>query len=148
MGQRLYDKNAIVTGAARGMGFAIAKALHQEGSRVAILDIDEKGVVEAAKRLDEKQERMIGRKIDVTNRSNVHSFIHEMKKLWGSIDILVNNAGGALNTPHLLEEIQEKDWNLVLDVNLKGAFLCCQAVIPEMVKQKGGVIVNISSGAE
>ena len=145
MGQRLYDKNAIVTGGARGMGLAIAKALYQEGSRVAILDIDEKGVAEAAKHLDEKQDRVIGRKIDVTKRSEVQSFVQEMKRLWGSVDILVNNAGGALNTPYLLEEIQEKDWNLVVDVNLKGAFLCCQAVIPEMVKQRGGVIVNISA---
>jgi 3-oxoacyl-[acyl-carrier protein] reductase len=145
MGQRLYNKNAIVTGGARGMGFAIAKALYQEGSRVAILDIDEKGVAEATKQLDEKQERVIGRKIDVTKRSDVHPFVQEMKRLWGSVDILVNNAGGALNTPYVLEEIEEKDWNLVLDVNLKGAFLCCQAVIPEMVKQRSGVIVNISA---
>ena len=145
MGHRLRDKNAIVTGSARGMGFAIAKALYQEGSRVAILDIDEKGAVEAAKQLDGKQDRVIGRKIDVTKKFDVHLFIQEMKRLWGSIDILVNNAGGALNTPYLLEEIQEKDWNLVVDVNLKGAFLCCQAVIPEMVKQRGGVIVNISA---
>jgi 3-oxoacyl-[acyl-carrier protein] reductase len=145
MGQRLYNKNAMVTGGARGMGFAIAKALYQEGSRVAILDIDEKGVAGAAKQLDEKQERVIGRKIDVTQRSDVHPSVQEIKKLWGSVDILVNNAGGALNTPYILEEIQEKDWNLVVDVNLKGAFLCCQAVIPEMVKQRGGTIVNISA---
>jgi len=145
MGQRLYDKNAIVTGGARGMGFAIAKALFQEGARVAVLDVDEKGAAEAAKQLDEKQTRVIGRKIDVTKSSDVRPFVQEMKRLWGSVDILVNNAGGALNTPYVLEEIQEKDWNLVVDVNLKGAFLCCQAVIPEMVKQKGGVIVNISA---
>jgi len=145
MSQRLYNKNAMVTGGARGMGFAIAKALYQEGSRVAILDIDGKGAVEAAKQLDEKQDRAIGRKIDVTKRSDVHPFVQEMKKLWGGVDILVNNAGGALNTPYLLEEIQEKDWNLVVDVNLKGAFICCQAVIPEMARQKGGVIVNISA---
>jgi len=145
MGQRLYDKNAIVTGGARGMGFAIAKALFQEGARVAVLDVDEKGAAEAAKQLDEKQDRVIGRKIDVTKSSDVRPFVQEMKKLWGSVDILVNNAGGALNTPYVLEEIQEKDWNLVVDVNLKGAFLCCQAVIPEMVKQRGGTIVNISA---
>jgi 3-oxoacyl-[acyl-carrier protein] reductase len=145
MCQRLYNKNAIVTGAARGMGFEIAKALYQEGSRVAILDIDEKGVAEAAKQLDGKDGRVISRKIDVTNKSDIHQFVQEMKRLWGSVDILVNNAGGALNTPYLLEEIQENDWNLVVDVNLKGTFLCCQAVIPEMVKQKGGVIVNISA---
>ena len=145
MGQRLYDKNAIVTGGARGMGFAIAKALFQEGARVAVLDVDEKGAAEAAKQLDEKRDRVIGRKIDVTKSSDVRPFVQEMKKLWGSVDILVNNAGGALNTPYVLEEIQEKDWNLVVDVNLKGAFLCCQAVIPEMVKQRGGTIVNISA---
>lgn len=145
MGQRLYNKNAIVTGGARGMGFAIAKALFQEGARVAVLDVDEKGAAEAAKQLDEKQDRVIGRKIDVTKSSDVRPFVQEMKKLWGSVDILVNNAGGALNTPYVLEEIQEKDWNLVVDVNLKGAFLCCQAVIPEMVKQRGGTIVNISA---
>jgi 3-oxoacyl-[acyl-carrier protein] reductase len=145
MGQRLYDKNAIVTGGARGMGFAIANALYQEGARVAVLDVDGKGATEAAKQLDEKLDRVIGRKIDVTRSSDVRPFVQEMKRRWGSVDILVNNAGGALNTPYVLEEIQEKDWNLVVDVNLKGAFLCCQAVIPEMVKQGGGVIVNISA---
>jgi NAD(P)-dependent dehydrogenase (short-subunit alcohol dehydrogenase family) len=145
MGHRLYNKNAIVTGGARGMGFAIAKALYQEGARVAILDVDEKGAAEASKQLDEKQGCVIGRKIDVTKSSDVRPFVQEMKRLWGSVDILVNNAGGALNTPYVLEEIQDKDWNLVVDVNLKGAFLCCQAVIPEMVKQGGGVIVNISA---
>ncbi len=145
MDHRLQDKNAVVTGGARGMGFAIAKALYQEGARVALLDIDGKGAAEAAKQLDGKQERVIGRKIDVTKRSEVDSFVQELKRLWGSVDILVNNAGGALNTPYVLEEIEEKDWNLVVDVNLKGAFLCCQAVIPEMAKQQGGVIVNISA---
>ena len=145
MYQRLYNKSAIVTGAARGMGFAIAQALFKEGSRVSILDIDEQGVAEAAKQLGGKDGPVIGRKVDVTNKSEVYQVVQEIKKRWGSVDILVNNAGGALNTPYLLEEIEEKDWNLVMDVNLKGAFLCCQAVIPEMVKQKGGVIVNISA---
>jgi NAD(P)-dependent dehydrogenase (short-subunit alcohol dehydrogenase family) len=145
MRHRLSNKNAIVTGAARGMGYAIAKALFNEGARVALIDIDEKGVAEAAKQLDKKLDRVVGRKIDVTNRFDVRQFVQEMKKLWGSVDILVNNAGGALNTPYLLEEIEEKDWNLVVDVNLKGAFFCCQAVIPEMAKQGGGVIINISA---
>jgi 3-oxoacyl-[acyl-carrier protein] reductase len=145
MCKRLLDKNAIVTGAARGMGFAIAKALYEEGARVAIIDIDEKGVMEAAQQLDSKSNRAIGRRVDVTNKAEIANLAKEMKKLWGRIDILVNNAGGALNTPYLLEEIEEKDWNLVVDVNLKGTFLCSQAVIPEMVKQKGGVIVNISA---
>jgi NAD(P)-dependent dehydrogenase (short-subunit alcohol dehydrogenase family) len=145
MCKRLLDRNAIVTGAARGMGFAIAKALYEEGARVAIIDIDEKGVMDAAQQVDSKSSRAIGRRVDVTDKAEIANFIKEIKKLWGSVDILVNNAGGALNTPYLLEEIEEKDWNLVVDVNLKGTFLCCQAVIPEMVKQKRGVIVNISA---
>src|SRR3990172_1722225 len=144
MCKRLLGKNAIVTGAARGMGFAIAKALYQEGARVALLDIDEKGVREVARQLDGKENRAFGRKIDVTHKGEINGLVKEVKKLWESVDILVNNAGGALNTPHVLEEIDEKDWNLVVDVNLKGAFLCSQAMIPKMVKQGGGVIINIS----
>ena len=145
MCKRLLDRPAIVTGAARGMGFAIASALFQEGARVAILDVDEEGVVAAAKALDPTRSRVLGRKVDVTKKTDVAGFIKEMKDLWGKIDILVNNAGGALNTPYILEEIEDKDWNLVVDVNLKGAFLCCQAVIPEMARQAKGAIVNISA---
>jgi NAD(P)-dependent dehydrogenase (short-subunit alcohol dehydrogenase family) len=145
MCKRLLDKNAIVTGAARGMGFAIAKALYEEGARVAIIDIDEKGVMDAAQQLDSKSSRAIGRRADVTNKAEISNLVKEIKKIWGGVDILVNNAGGALNTPYVLEQIEEKDWNLVVDVNLKGTFLCSQVVIPEMVKQKGGVIVNISA---
>lgn len=145
MCQRLIDKNAIVTGAGRGMGFAIAKALYEEGARVAIIDIDEKGVMEAAQKLDSTYGRVMGRKVDVTDKAGIHGFIEEVKRLWGRVDVLVNNAGGALNTPYILEEIEEKDWDLVVDVNLKGAFICSQAVIPEMAKQRGGAIVNISA---
>jgi NAD(P)-dependent dehydrogenase (short-subunit alcohol dehydrogenase family) len=145
MCKRLLDKNAIVTGAARGMGFAIAKALYQEGARVTIIDIDEKGVVDAAQQLDRAYARVIGKRVDVTNKSEVAGLVQEVKRLWGSVDILVNNAGGALNTPYVLEAIDEKDWKLVVDVNLKGTFLCCQAVIPEMVRQGSGAIVNISA---
>jgi len=145
MCKRLLDRTAMVTGAGRGMGLAIAKALFNEGARVALVDINEKGVVEAARQLDQKYERVLGKRVDVTDRVEIQGLVKEMKDRWGSVDILVNNAGGALDTPHLLEEIEEKDWNLVVDVNLKGAFLCCQAVIPEMVKQGKGTIVNISA---
>ena len=145
MCKRLLDRNAIITGAARGMGYAIARALFNEGARVAIVDVDEKGVIDAAKKLDSKYDRVLGKRVDVTLKSEIQDLVKEIRSLWGSIDILVNNAGGALNTPYILEEIEEKDWNLVVDVNLKGAFFCCQAVIPEMLKQKKGAIVNISA---
>lgn len=145
MCQRLLNKKAIVTGAARGMGLAIARALHREGAYVAIIDIDGKAASEAVLTLGKDHDRVFGKRVDVTNKAEVDQLIKEVKERWGSIDILVNNAGGALNTPHLLEEIEEKDWNLVVDVNLKGAFFCCQAVIPEMKRQGGGTIVNLSA---
>ncbi len=145
MDNRLKDRNAIVTGAARGLGFAIAKALYREGARVAMVDIDEPAVVDSARQLDPDPNRVMGKRVDVTDKAQVHERVRELGSLWGGLHILVNNAGGALNTPHLLEEIDEKAWNLVVDVNLKGAFLYCQAVIPEMVKQGGGAIVNISA---
>jgi NAD(P)-dependent dehydrogenase (short-subunit alcohol dehydrogenase family) len=127
------------------MGLAIAKALFREGARVMLLDVNAQAVDAAAQDVDPSGARAVGRKADVTKRDDVREAVRALKDLWGSVDILVNNAGGALHTPHVLEEIQEKDWNLVLDVNLKGTFFCCQAAIPEMARQGKGVIVNMSA---
>ncbi|MEW6673063.1 MAG: SDR family NAD(P)-dependent oxidoreductase [Thermodesulfobacteriota bacterium] len=143
--KRLENRTAIVTGAARGMGFTIARALLQEGAKVAIADVDQAAVNSACKELDRNGTRIIGEKIDVRNKTDVVQFVEKVHDLWGRIDILVNNAGGALRTPHVLAEIDEKDWDLVLDVNLKGAFFFCQAVIPLMAQQKGGAIINMSA---
>jgi NAD(P)-dependent dehydrogenase (short-subunit alcohol dehydrogenase family) len=127
------------------MGCAIAKALLEEGAKVAIVDIDEDAVKAAARELDPEATSVIGRSVDVSNKSQVAEFTREVKSLWGQIDILVNNSGGALHTPHRLEEIEEKDWDLVVNVNLKGAFLFCQAVIPYMVEHGKGSIINMSA---
>ena len=145
MYNRLKDRIAIITGAARGMGFAIAKAIFDEGAKVVIVDIDAEAVEAAANSLDPQADRALGRRVDVTSKDQIQELIREVTAAWGGIDILVNNAGGALFTPHILADIEEKDWNLVVDVNLKGAFLFCQAVIPAMTKQGGGSIVNISA---
>jgi 3-oxoacyl-[acyl-carrier protein] reductase len=145
MCNRLENRAAVVTGAARGMGFAIAKALFEEGAKVAIVDIAAEKVKEAAQKLDPKNERSMAAVVDVTQKNEVQDFIKKMNACWAKVDILVNNAGGALHTPHRLEEIEEKHWDLVLNVNLKGAFLFCQAVIPLMVENGGGSIVNISA---
>ncbi len=142
---RLVDRNAIVTGAGQGMGLAIAKALFQDGARVLLIDVNTDAVAAAADEIDPSGTRAVGRRGDVTKLEEVQATVRELKALWKSVDILVNNAGGALHTPHVLEEVQEKDWNLVVDVNLKGTFLCCQAVIPEMARQRKGVIVNMSA---
>ena len=143
--KRLVDRNALVTGAAQGMGFAIARALYREGARVLLMDVNEDAVAAAAKDIDPDGTRAAGRRGDVTKADEVRALVGELKARWGSVDILINNAGGALHTPHTLREIEEHDWNLVLDVNLKGTFLCCQAVIPEMAKQGHGVIINMSA---
>ena len=145
MAEGVKDKVSIVTGAAQGMGLAIAAALFNAGARVALVDISEKTVKNAARQLDSNTHRAMGAVVDVTKKDQVCDFISRLKSEWGRIDILINNAGGALHTPHRLEEIKEKDWDLVMNVNLKGAFFFCQAVIPEMVKRGGGAIVNISA---
>ncbi|HTU00201.1 MAG TPA: SDR family NAD(P)-dependent oxidoreductase [Candidatus Sulfotelmatobacter sp.] len=142
---RLLDRNALVTGAGQGMGQAIATGLYRDGARVLLMDVNEEAAAAAAKRLDPTGARAAGRRGDVTKVDEVRALVKELKALWGSVDILVNNAGGALHTPHVLSEIQEKDWDLVVDVNLKGAFFCCQAVIPEMAKQGRGAIINMSA---
>jgi len=145
MCNRLKDKVAIVTGSAQGMGYAIAHALLKEGASVLINDIDQERIDQAVKELKNDFQNVVGKKVDVTNKEEVEKMVKEVVNLWGGIDILVNNAGGALFTPHKLEEIKEKDWDLVLNVNLKGAFFCCQAVIPKMVEKGKGSIVNISA---
>jgi len=127
------------------MGKAIAEGLASEGAWVVICDILEGEIQNTVTELENKGHRAMGLKVDVTNKTQVQQMVQEVKKAWGRIDILVNNAGGALNTPHLLHEIEEKHWDLVLNVNLKGAFFCCQAIIPVMVEQGGGAIVNISA---
>jgi NAD(P)-dependent dehydrogenase (short-subunit alcohol dehydrogenase family) len=143
--RRLEGKVALVTGSAQGMGLAIATALAAEGAKVAICDLDEGPISRAVDKLRQQGLEAAGHRMDVTSREQVRQAVQAIRGEWGALHVLVNNAGGGLNTPHRLEEVEERHWDLVLDVNLKGAFLCCQAVIPGMVEQGGGVIVNISA---
>jgi NAD(P)-dependent dehydrogenase (short-subunit alcohol dehydrogenase family) len=127
------------------MGLAIATALADEGAKVVIADIQEETIEESVNDLKSKGVEALGIKIDVTDKASVSAGIKKVVDEWGQLDILVNNAGGALHTPHILDEIEEKHWDLVVNVNLKGAFFCCQQAIPLMVKQGKGAIVNISA---
>jgi NAD(P)-dependent dehydrogenase (short-subunit alcohol dehydrogenase family) len=142
---RIKDRVAVVTGSAQGMGLAIAKALGDEGARVVITDVNKEQIDITVKELKEAGYDASGYQMDVTNKENVSSVFNSVKQELGSVDILVNNAGGALNTPYKLDEIEEKHWDLVVNVNLKGAFFCCQSVIPIMAGQGKGAIVNISA---
>jgi len=143
--KRLENKIAIVTGAAAGMGLTIADTLCREGAKVAIADVAEESVHSAVASLKKENGQAIGERVDVRVKSEVGEFAKRVADEWGGIDILINNAGGALRTPHLLDKIEEKDWDLVVDVNLKGAFFFCQAVIPYMTQQKGGSIINMGA---
>lgn len=144
--ERLKNRVAMVTGSGQGMGLAIAQACAREGARIVIADMNHQTIDKAVaeiKAIDGAD--AVGIRMDVTNKGEVEKGVRGVLESWGRIDLLVNNAGGALNAPHKLEEVEEKHWDLVVNVNLKGAFFCCQQVIPAMVKQGKGVIVNMSA---
>jgi len=143
--KRLQDRVALVTGSAAGVGRALAEALLREGAKVTLNDVNDSLLRSTAKELKSKGLPVHAINADISKCEEVVAMKDEIIKHFGRIDILVNNAGGALNTPWKLQEIEEAHWNLVVDVNLKGAFFCCQAIIPEMVRQGGGAIVNISA---
>ncbi|MBC7217036.1 MAG: SDR family oxidoreductase [Candidatus Caldatribacterium sp.] len=143
---KLDGRVALVTGAAQGMGYVIARELLREGAKVMINDVKDDLISAAVESLGQEfPGSVVGKKADVTKKPEVQEMVNYLCNVWGTVDILVNNAGGALHTPYKLEEIEEKHWNLVLDVNLKGAFFMCQAIIPIMAKNRRGVIVNISA---
>jgi 3-oxoacyl-[acyl-carrier protein] reductase len=142
---RLEGKVALVTGSAQGLGRAIAIALAMEGAKVAITDLNENLIKEVVANLSKQGLEVIGYHMDVTRKSDIEKGLQRTLAKWGKLNILVNNAGGSLNTPYRLEEITEYHWNKVVDVNLKGTFLCCQAAIPIMLQHGGGSIVNISA---
>ena len=143
--KRLDGRVGLVTGSAQGMGLAIATALAEEGAKIVIADIQEETIAKSVADLKEKGFEALGVTLDVTKRESVAGGIKKVVDEWGRLDILVNNAGGALHTPHVLGEIEEKHWDLVVNVNLKGSFFTCQEAIPVMAKQGKGAIVNISA---
>ncbi len=140
----LTNKVAIVTGSRRGIGKGIAKALAQAGANVVVSDID---LTETQKTADEiaqeTGQETLAVKCDVTNKNEVEEMVTQTVARFGKLDILVNNAGITGMKPFL--EMSEEDWDKVLDINLKGQFLCAQAAIREMVRQKSGRIINLTS---
>jgi 3-oxoacyl-[acyl-carrier protein] reductase len=133
-------KTALITGAARGIGRAIAETLSSRGANIVICDIDQDAVTKTAAELGVNA---IGIKADVTKQAEIAVLVEKSLEKFGSIDILVNNAG--ITRDGLMVRMDEKDWDLVLDINLKGAFLVTKAVAKVMMKQRHGRIVNISS---
>lgn len=137
------DKVALITGAGRGIGKALALAFAQAGARVAVNDVNPTGCETTAQAINAQGGAAAAWSADVANKMAVQSMLIDIEDRWGRIDILVNNAGVE---PHKsILQMDEWDWNRTIDVNLKGAFICSQSVGRMMSQQGGGVIVNIAS---
>jgi NAD(P)-dependent dehydrogenase (short-subunit alcohol dehydrogenase family) len=141
----LEGRVALVTGAGRGMGRAIALALAEDGAAVAVNDVTADAVVAVAEELRTKGVDAIAAPADVANAEQVRSMVAQVATELGPVSILVNNAG--LLRPTRFQDIPEDEWTSVIDVNLKGTFLCSQAVLAHMRDQRWGRIVNMSSTA-
>lgn len=140
----LEGKVAFITGSASGIGAAIARRLAQKGVLLALLDQDEKGIRVIGEEITQatgQEPFLMVAKVE-ENREVSHAVMQASDR-FGHIDILVNSAGISTHIPFL--ELDEDAWNNVVNINLKGTFLCCRAVAPIMVKQRRGSIVNISS---
>jgi 3-oxoacyl-[acyl-carrier protein] reductase len=140
----LNDKVAVVTGAAQGIGRAIAETLARRGADVVVADLQvEKAEATAKEIAADTGRRAIAVQVDVADNASAKAMIDRTVAEFGRIDILVNNAGVTRDT--LIMRMKEADWDLVLNVNLKGAFNCSKAAIRPMMKQHYGRIVNITS---
>jgi NAD(P)-dependent dehydrogenase (short-subunit alcohol dehydrogenase family) len=144
---KLQDKIAIVTGAAQGIGQAIAMRFAREGAHVVVCDVNAEGVRKVSQDIESLGQKSLWFEVDVSNSSQVNDMVKKTVESFDRIDILVNNAGGSFNLPNKLEQVTEEIWNKVVDVNLKGTFICSRAVAPYMKKQKSGRIVNLASKA-
>jgi 3-oxoacyl-[acyl-carrier protein] reductase len=139
----LKDKVAIITGAGRGIGKAIAVTLAREGANIIIIDIDLQSAEEVAKEIINMGQKALAFRVDVSDSNEVKKMVGSVIKEFKRVDILVNNA--AIIRRGTIEDLNEEDWDRVIDVNLKGAFNCMKAVVGIMKKQKYGKIINISS---
>lgn len=142
---RLNNKVAIVTGAGSGLGKAIAARLAEEGATVIVADVNESGMNTTVQELTGRGLKANGVKMDVSKRDELQQAIQGIIEHFGQIDILVNNAGVTRHRPFLTST--SDDWDMVLDVDLKGVFFCSQAVAPHMISRRYGKILNISSVA-
>ncbi|QXX81541.1 MULTISPECIES: 3-oxoacyl-ACP reductase FabG [Providencia] len=139
------DKVAIVTGSARGIGFAIAQVLAEEGAKVVISDLAMSSGEESAKQLQEQGFEAVFIPCDISKREQVNSLFSQAKEHFGGIDVIVNNAG--INRDGMLHKLSDDDWDKVIDINLKGTFNCMQEAAKLMREQGSGRIVNISSAS-
>jgi 3-oxoacyl-[acyl-carrier protein] reductase len=139
----LQGRVAIVTGAAQGIGRAIAETLALAGADIVVADLDPTRSNETVGAVEKAGRKALNLKVNVAHANDAKAMAEQVLNDWGKIDILVNNAG--ITRDGLLLRMKEEDWNLVLQVNLNGTFHCTKAVLQPMTKQRYGRIVNIAS---
>jgi 3-oxoacyl-[acyl-carrier protein] reductase len=139
----LAGKTALVTGAAQGIGREIAMGLAADGADVAICDVNLEAAQRTASDIAAKGRKTLALKANVAASAEVTAMIDQVVEKLGRIDILVNNAG--ITRDGFILRMKEEDWDLVLDINLKGAFNCSKAALKYLSKQRGGTIINIAS---
>ena len=145
---KLVGQVAIVVGSARGIGATIAHTFAGEGASIVLVDLEpmKAQLDEVAREITQENGKAIAVVADCTDDGQVNRMIDDTLRRWGKVDILVNSAG--LRGPLVpVQEITEQEWDRVLAVNLKAVFLCCRAVLQQMIKQKSGSIVSISGTA-
>jgi len=140
---KLAGKVALVTGAAQGIGKAVALLLARNGADIVVSDINLEKAEETAKEVQALGRKALATKVDVATLSDVEKMVEAILVQFGKVDILVNNAGIARDK--LILRMTEEDWDAVLNINLKGTFNCTKAVVRHMSKQRSGKIVNIAS---
>lgn len=143
--EQFKNRTALITGAGRGMGRSIAQVLAGRGARIVINDANAELARDAARELNRNGGQTWAVVGNVTNAEDVRSMVAQAMEQFGGVDILVNNAG--VLRPTKVNDISEEEWDFVVDVNLKGTFLCSQAVLPAMQKTGWGRIINLSSTA-
>ena len=141
---KLENKVALITGGSRGIGKAVAAAFAREGAKLALCARNADELQQTIAELGRMKAKAESWPCDVTIESSVKDFVHEAQRAFGRIDILVNNAG-VMTRPAPMVELEVRKWDYTIAVNLRGPFLVTQAVLPFMLKQKSGSVINVSS---
>jgi NAD(P)-dependent dehydrogenase (short-subunit alcohol dehydrogenase family) len=145
--ERFTGKVAFVTGAASGIGRAAALTFARAGASVVVADVSEQGNQETARMIEQEGGRALAVRCDVTRAEDVKAALENAVDAFGRLDVAFNNAGIEPRKPAPTADYDEEEWNRIIDIDLRGVFLCMKHEIPLMLKQGGGAIVNTSSGA-
>ena len=139
----LNDRVILITGAAGGLGQAMAVGLAEYGAQIALADLRLENINDVLAQIDNLGKKAAAYKVDITDRNNITEMVEKVHKDFGRIDVLINSAG--VNNRKRIEDYTEQEWDNIVDINLKGTFLCCQAVGKIMLNQGKGKIINMAS---